>query len=480
MKVLFWASWVVFVASCTKPNSAVCHENQCLDPEAPYCDVEGVVGGSPGKCVAIDCPAGQFETCAGDTALICNTTGTSYDRFKCPAGCDPNSGCEPFCTPGSIVDCVGDQLMACNATGTGTTAEVCGLGCSTTEKKCRSFQPSNGLGFVLDDAFTQPAATIPAGSTINSTNRTVIDPQGNVLPIKSYQISQNDGPLIAAFAAGSFVINDATVIGTSSVAFVAAGSIEIRGRIAARAIGRASGAGASTSLSCRGGDVSQYACMCANACSVGAGGAGNHVAGGQGGAAVVNGGSAITVFSPLAGGCVGGSQFGTDSTTLRARGGGGGGAIQLVAGGAVTLKDQGLIDVGGGGGESTAGGGSGGLVIIEAPTVTVMGPLAGIAANGAAGGGCGMTGPDASANGTPAAGAICPNYFAGSGGTGTTNPGRGCVIGVDNCVGACEIIYGGGGGAVGRARIVSKDGNYVTSGSPILSVQLTAGTLNPK
>ena len=474
-------TWLgLILAACgSTPNTGVCHENQCLSPEAPYCDVDGVVGGTPGKCISVDCTAGDFVACSGQAALVCNSTGTAFDRVECLVGCDTNqSGCLPFCSPGSIVDCVDDQLMACNEAGTGTTSQVCGLGCATT-KACRSFQPSNGLGPAFVDSALQPAAVVPLGSVINTTTGTIVDASGTVLPIKSQRVDQNNAPSIAVFEAHSFVINDAIVIGTNSVAFVAGTDIEVRGRLTARASGRTDAPGASTAAACRGGDAVQYTCMCSNACSTGAGGAGNAVAGGQGGAAGVNGGASKADVSPLAGGCRGGYQFAPDSISVVARGGGGGGAVQLVAARSVTLKDQGLIDVGGGGGESTTGGGSGGVVIIESPSVSIIGPGAGIVANGGAGGGCGMTGPDATPNGSQALGAVCPNYFSGSGGTGTANPGKGCVIGVDNCTGNCQIIYGGGGGSVGRARIVSKDGGYAVSGSPVLSVSLNSATLSP-
>jgi hypothetical protein len=70
-------------------------------------------------------------------------------------------------------------------------------------------------------------------------------------------------------------------------------------------------------------------------------------------------------------------------------------------------------------------------------------------------------------------------FFSGSGGTGSLVPGNGCVPGVD-CVGAtCPVAYGGGGGAVGRMHIVTKDGTYITNGNPVFSVQIATASLTP-
>jgi hypothetical protein len=146
----------------------------------------------------------------------------------------------------------------------------------------------------------------------------------------------------------------------------------------------------------------------------------------------------------------------------------------------VNLVDDGLIDVGAGGGESTAGGGSGGLVIIEAPVVSFNGATTGVVANRGAGGGCGLSGPDATTSANQAIAPTCPTYFAGNGGTGTLNAGRGCEIQVDDCTGVCPIAYGGGGGSAGRMRVVTKDGSFQSVGGPVVSAGLSVGMLTPQ
>lgn len=452
-----------------------------MDPERPYCDVDGAIEGTPGKCISVACTPGQFETCSGDTALTCNTEGDSYDRVECAAGCDDSSGCRPFCTPKQPLACSDDQLMVCNAAGTGTIVETCGLGCDTVDKRCKTFEPSNGLGASLASSTLQPDFVLPPGTRIDTSTGVAQAGDGSPLPLASHLLPQANGPSILVIEGHSFVMDDVTVTGTNAIAFVAAQTIEIRGRIAARATASAAGPGASTSLACRGKDAAQYSCMCSLPCSEGTGGGGNATTGGRGGAsATFTGGAAQITFSPLAGGCPGGNQYAIDNVTVVRRGGAGGGAVQLVAGTSVVLRSQGLIDVGAGGGDSTAGGGSGGTVIIESPSVTIDGPAAGVAANGGAGGGCGMMGPDGTSSGSQALGAVCPSYFAGSGGTGTLNPGNACVIGVDTCVANCQVIYGGGGGSAGRLRIVTKDGSHGTAGNPIISAAVTAESLIPK
>ena len=187
----------------------------------------------------------------------------------------------------------------------------------------------------------------------------------------------------------------------------------------------------------------------------------------------------MTSISPLAGGCAGGAQHDLNNAIV-ARGGGGGGAVQLVSLTSVSLSSSGLIDVGAGGGASTTGGGSGGLVIIEAPEVSLIGTEAGVVANGGSGGGCGLPGTDATVNATPAIAPTCLTYFAGNGGTASSAPGNGCRIGIDTCDSSCPVIYGGGGGSVGRLQITTKSGTFSAIGNPNIGASLTTTMLIAK
>ena len=384
------------------------------------------------------------------------------------------------CTPNAVISCNGDELTSCNADGTAQVTDMCGLGCAAGEARCNLFTPTNGLASLLQDARSEPDVTLPAGTRIDTDSGLVQDANGNPIAIKTTTISQVGAASIRVYEAHSLSTADVSVTGTNGIALVVWGDVAIRGRISVRAHGSVAGPGAQTSGACAGHDAQQYTTSCPSPNATGAGGAGNYQAGGQGGVPLggPNGGSTLNTFSPLAGGCQGGNQLDVAGTAIAAHGGGGGGAVQIVSQIGISLADQGLLDVGAGGGQSTAGGGSGGLVILEAPSVTFLGNASGIAANGGAGGGCQMTGPDASTTLAAAPGASCANFFAGSGGTGAAAPGTGCRSGIDSCNGGCPSNYGGGGGSVGRARIATKTGAYAMSSTPILSVHVTQATLS--
>jgi hypothetical protein len=211
-------------------------------------------------------------------------------------------------------------------------------------------------------------------------------------------------------------------------------------------------------------------------------------------------------FSPLVGGCSGGSGSDTVKNNtgsdvlgfISEQGGAGGGAVQLVAGGSIELV--GIVNVGGGGGTGSAsalgydgttvfseiqgtGGGAGGTLVIETPALTIA-PGGGFAANGGGGGGCGMAGADGEADATPPAGGtsgsdVCVGvgYFfpGGTGGTATLLPALGDfdqrLLEDQN-----QDLFGGGGGSVGRVRIATRTGTFTSSAS-VQSAVITAEAL---
>src|SRR5690242_14638562 len=83
------------LAACAKPNPAAhCTDSgTCTDPSFPFCDVDGVIGGEPGTCIAVSCTAGQFAMCDGNNAIVCNANGNNYDTKQCEGICDPMNGC---------------------------------------------------------------------------------------------------------------------------------------------------------------------------------------------------------------------------------------------------------------------------------------------------------------------------------------------------------------------------------------------------
>lgn len=466
------------MGACTRANpSATCADGTCRDPEYPFCDVNGVVSGTAGACVAVTCSAGEFAACEGNAALSCDTTGRNYERVQCEFGCNAGEGCIRACTANAVVSCTGETLRQCNDNGTGIGEQTCSLGCSDDGTRCRTFQPSNGLAAALADSANEPTATLGVGVLLDTDSGLVTDANGNPIVIKSTVVTQVGAPSIRVFEARSFDVQDITIYGAMAAAFVATGPIRVTGHLAARARGVASGAGAKQSGACFGENKNEYSCVCASPCTKGTGGGGNATAGGQGGGNGGVGGATESSFSPLAGGCTGGARKDESGTSILAAGGGGGGALQLVSLTSITLEGMGIVDVAGGGGTSTTGGGSGGVIVLEAPMVKLLGPSAGLAANGGSGGGCSLSGRDGPASASPALGHVCANYFSGNGGTGSTLPSNGCMIGVDSCQVQCPVAYGGGGGAVGRARISTKPGGMVVSGGPIISVAVSTATL---
>jgi len=72
----FAAMAVALVTSCTQSNPAVsCAEGSCSDPAYPYCDMDGVVTGETGVCVAVTCEPGETIACAADEKILCPTHG---------------------------------------------------------------------------------------------------------------------------------------------------------------------------------------------------------------------------------------------------------------------------------------------------------------------------------------------------------------------------------------------------------------------
>jgi hypothetical protein len=189
-----------------------------------------------------------------------------------------------------------------------------------------------------------------------------------------------------------------------------------------------------------------------NGTTAGAGGAGGTFgfrggpgAAGQGGASTSNPAPLVEPLVFVVGGCPG--YLAGRPSGVRAPGGDGGGAIALVAGQRITIEASGSINASGAGGGAGplqptgggGGGGAGGLILLDAPTVTIDGP---VFARGGGGGGGG---------GTTAAGAT-----AGTGGNEATN-----VTGGGG--GGAGGIVGGGPGAPGCGGPNGAEGGFPTT-----------------
>jgi hypothetical protein len=427
------------LVACTKKVD-VCHmDSDCSDPAFPFCDVNG-----------------EFAASGGDKN-VCTIVPPDCPVDRCG------------CTPGAVT-CATDQLTTCNADGMSDTMTPCTLGCGSNAMVCATFTPSNGLATILLGAGSASALAIPAGSTIDTDTGVITGPDGSVVASNSTLLTSGS-TMIRAFAAPSFSLPSLKITGANPIAFVATGTIDVQGLIDLSADAATPGPGAAaTGAACEGVTVNLLLCS-GHPCGPGAGGGGNATQGGAGGAdggPGADGGVGEVGFT-LVGGCAGGSA------KTGAAGGGGGGAIQLVSATEVDL--DGVIHVGGGGGVSNTGaGGSGGLVVIEAPTVALH-AMGGIAANGGAGGGCVVNGADATPNPTPALGGsgTCDHSLDGGNGAAGTlppNPGGNGMTGD-----VPQVQYGGGGGALGRARIATKDGSVQQDANAIASVALTTEML---
>lgn len=440
---LAWLSIVVVPFSgCTKQNPNFCNSDaDCKTASSPFCDLNG-----------------EYQE-SGFTKHSCSAT---------PANC-PVTRCG--CTANSVLGCADGSATVCGSDGMSSTVVDCALGCATDGTRCAVFDPSNGLGPALSDAAHEPDIVFPPMAHVDTDLGIVQDANNASVAVKTVLVPQTNGTTIRVLEGKSFIIDQVVVTGSHPLAIVAPGAITIRNQfdMSAKGVQAASGAqdgsgpcaGAKTTLTCNS--------FCTDS---GPGGGGNATPGGRGGFVGAAGGATQTSFSPLAGGCPGGSVL--EGTTVRYLGGGGGGALQLVSLTQVALLDHGFINLAGGGGDVYAGGGSAGTLIVEAPVVQIEGPLAGVAANGGSGGACNMKGINGSIDTTPAFGPRCSPWSAGDGGT----PGRSATNGED-CSGTCSnSVVGGGGGAHGRAHFVTRDGTVTQSGAPVLSVAVTNETLS--
>lgn len=422
------------LTACTEKNPLFCgSDSECSGPR-PICDITGEFEGTANVCIATpdDCP---IERC----------------------------GCEP----GESFTCDGDQLTSCAEDGKSTVTSTCSLGCST-ENRCLTFEPSNGLAEALAMSANEPDVVLPQGARIDTTTGTVQDASGAVIPVTTVVVEQDGGSSIRAFLARSWILDAVRVTGSRAIAFIAHDSIAIRGVLDASADGDVSGPGGQESPAvCVGASTTLTVPGCTIGCNaLGGGGGGNAMNGAVGGGLTGPGGAGgalIPTFVPLVGGCRGGTLVKQSPSV----GGAGGGSLQLVAGVRVELLANGSIDAGGGGGASSAGGGSGGTIVIETPVLQFIGSSTGIFANGGSGGGCGLVGEDARRSLISAVGPRCDEHSAGDGGTASFPPTNGRT----NCPPGATCAFqsdfqGGGGGSVGRLLTITRDGDFSVTGTP--------------
>ncbi|HEY1546859.1 MAG TPA: hypothetical protein VGG28_03530 [Kofleriaceae bacterium] len=491
MKIVAVLSGVLFSASlsCTKHVDGCDSNTDCTNPAYPFCDVNGAYPPSDG------------------TKNICTIVPPDCPVDQC--------GCQP-----GAASCGSDQIVTCNADGSSETTTSCALGCGSDGLTCASFTPSNGLGPILTQAGSAADFVVPTGATIDTTTCQISMSGATIL--SGSLVAQSAGK-ICAFAALDFTIGDVSASGLYPLAFVAASDITVSGVLDAGGKNTTQGPGAQPIGSqCDGGEVYSTKCNAgevpqALVCSEGAGGGGGATAGGSGATDTyiatvasnpgsTSGGAIVAAqFSPLMGGCSGGS--GSDTITnpqgtilgfVSDPGGAGGGAVQLVSGTSIELV--GIVNVGGGGGAAigsaigsdgatvyydyqSTGGGAGGAVVIETPALTI-GPGGGYAANGGGGAGCGVSGTDGTPDATPAPGGTsgalaCQTtgllLVGGTGGTASVLP---AILDYEARAANTtnQDLFGAGGGSVGSVRIATRTGSF-TAGASIQSAITTAEAL---
>jgi hypothetical protein len=160
----------------------------------------------------------------------------------------------------------------------------------------------------------------------------------------------------------------------------------------------------------------------------------------------------ITPPAVLRGGCRGQSGFDTGAAV----GGFGGGAVYLVAGVELSVDTNGAVNASGAGGNGGAtaamfgrggaGGGSGGMIVLEAPTVNLLGKVFADGGGGGEGGGANNPGNYGyESNGTSRAPG--GNGGAGNGGDGGAGSYGTMLDGIDGNNNGVDSGGGGGGGA---------------------------------
>jgi hypothetical protein len=376
------------------------------------------------------------------------------------------------CVPGTGM-CTNGSLQTCDSTGHWSAPTTCALGCYTDGTRCWDVDPSNGLAVALDDARTQADVSLTDGAQFDTHTGLVVNGNGNPVTVKSVVVTQPSGyPAIRVFEVGSLTMGSALVIGDDAFAIVADRDISISGVITLDTPidQSAPGAFGAFGSSCAGASVSvstRYPGSGGGSFSVllpGARGGNNPP--NNGGAA---GTAANRTLVPLAGGCAGGLI-----TFAGAKGGTGGGAVQIVSRTLIKVTGNGVINAGGGGAPGATGndvggggGGSGGGVLLEAPSVTLIGSSAGIAVNGGGGSANCSTGQgdDGKASIAVASGGKCTGATITNGGDGATGTSA-ATAGKDFVTGADVNHAGGGGGGLGRIQVdTASNGFTATNGA---------------
>lgn len=392
--------------------------------------------------------------------VLVGTVGCGFPRPIPLGGPDAggDGGSISICTANQALRCDGSALVRCNGNGTAEMSEICSLGCNATAPRCVDIDPSNNLAPYLDLTDGEPAVDLGTAATIDTDDGTVMV-AGKPVVVKSTVITQTFAPSIRIFIVHSLTAAQVTITGGNALAVVSNGDLTIGGVFAVSASSSISGSGAFNDATCKGGDGT----ILPGGTAGGSGGGGFGFAGGRGGTAISDNGTAgggaggaptgNPALIPLRGGC--------DSGAVSSAKGAGGGAMQLVSRTKILVSGVAAAN-----GSSVTGGGSGGGILFEAPIVEVTGAV--VANGGAGAGGCvfprlGEDGRLDTMPATPGVGCSDQGGDGGSGGAGNTGAGNGASINRTG-TGSTTAFAGYGGGGVGRIRVNTAPGGLHRAG----------------
>ncbi|MFY0571887.1 putative metal-binding motif-containing protein [Archangium lansingense] len=481
-----------------KNTTETCDDGQPCT-EGDKCNGSGTCAGTPKVCNSSPGPCFEGTGTCDTASGVCNyapkpSSASCSDGQDCtsPDTCNGSGGCVSTfnCPPPSICK---EALPACTMDGkcqfqaaAGQAGKACvesgKAGTCLADGTCQPFQFSYSVTGNFDPVAIASNASTPFND-LNISCDTTFDSSGTPSWTNSgcgltppAHVVTGDGFVVVPVR--DLTVNaPLRVVGARPVILAVYGNATLNNNILAHSSHTEAVMGAGSGVVCSGraggsGNVG-------NADGSGGGGAGLATEGGLGGAnddGSATGGTKGSLlpggFTPLVGGCQGGSG-GNPAGTVAGVGGNGGGALQISVAGTLTLR--GVVTVSGAGGKGGGrppapatppsnsaagggGGGSGGLLVLEADDL-VVDPSARITANGGAGGeGAGSRGSNyypgsSGANGSTDSavqalgghGAADDGGAGGVGGAGSSSPGNG-VSGSGSQGGG----GGGGGGAAGR------------------------------
>ncbi len=207
--------------------------------------------------------------------------------------------------------------------------------------------------------------------------------------------AQTGGPQLCVVAGGLISIENTTAFGLRPLVFIGSGGITVNGAITVSSPRTGALGAAATATPC----TNMQNGTASPSGNGGGGGAGGSfgtagaAGGGGGGNSPGSGGTIGATLDPLVirGGCAGGAGAGGGLEVGAS--GKSGGAIALLGGSQISIISAGAIYASGGGGGGSpgnrvggGGGGSGGLVVLDAPSIQILGT---VSAHGGGGGGGG-------------------------------------------------------------------------------------------